>query len=98
MCMEKHCKFVAGQKRRNQTMALEGKVPMATEVVLSPEARNFFCRYCKKDNHDISECYKLKNKEKRDGTYKTKGKFDEEGKASIAANDSNSDGEILVAI
>src|SRR5438132_32519 len=23
-----------------------------------------FCRYCKKDNHDISECYKLKNKKK----------------------------------
>ena len=56
-----------------------------------------FCRYCKKDNHDISECYKLKNKEKRNDTFKPKGKFDEEGKASIAANDSNSDGEILVA-
>src|SRR5207244_7709898 len=58
-----------------------------------------FCRYCKKDNHDISKCYKLKNKEKRNDTYKPKGKFDEEGKASIAANDSNSDsdGEILVA-
>src|SRR6266540_1757761 len=56
-----------------------------------------FCRYCKKDNHDISECYKLKNKEKRNGTYKAKGKFDEEGKASIAANDSNSDAKILVA-
>src|SRR5438128_1263437 len=56
-----------------------------------------FCRYCKKDNHDISECYKLKNKEKMNGTYKTKGQFDEEGKASIAANDSNSDGEILIA-
>ena len=42
MCMEKHCKFVAGQKRRNKTIALEGKVPMATEVVLSPEARTNF--------------------------------------------------------
>src|SRR5438132_1885601 len=59
--------------------------------------KDTFCRYCKKDNHDISECYKLKNKEKRNSTYKAKGKFDEEGKASIAANDSNSDGEILVA-
>src|SRR6266542_3355147 len=56
-----------------------------------------FCRYCKKDNHDISECYKLKNKEKRNSTFKPKGKFDEEGKASIAAHDSSSDGEILVA-
>src|SRR5438128_901247 len=47
-----------------------------------------FCRYCKKENHDISKCYTLKNKEKRNGTYKTKGKFDEEGNASIATNDS----------
>ena len=92
MCMEKHCKFMAGQKRRNQTMALEAKVQMATVTVLSPEARTNFA-----DNHDISKCYKLKNKEKRNGTYKTKGQFDEEGKASIAANDSSSDGDILIA-
>ncbi len=50
-----------------------------------------FCRYCKKNNHDISECYKLKNKEKR------KGKSNEEGKASVAASDNSSDGETLVA-
>ena len=25
---------------------------------------NKFCNYCKKDNHHISECYKLQNKEK----------------------------------
>lgn len=24
-----------------------------------------YCRYCKKDGHEISECYKLKNKEKK---------------------------------
>ena len=57
-----------------------------------------FCRYCKKDNHDISECYKLKNKEKRNGTYKPKGKSDEEGKVSVAANDSSSEGEVLVTL
>src|SRR6266508_2228799 len=39
----------------------------------------------------------VKEQRKRNGTYKIKGKFDEEGKASIVANDSNSDGEILVA-
>ena len=42
MCMEKHCKFVVGQKRRNQTMAQEEKIQIATEVVLSPEARTNF--------------------------------------------------------
>ena len=54
------------------------------------------CKYCKKSGHDISECWKLQNKEKRTGYYKAKGKPDDEGKASLAADDS-SDGEVLVA-
>jgi hypothetical protein len=59
---------------------------------------NKFCHYCKKDNHFISECYKLKNKEKRTGTYREKNKSNDEGKASIAASISeNSDGDTLVA-
>src|ERR1043165_1392335 len=29
-----------------------------------------YCRYCKKEGHDISECFKLQNKEKRNATYK----------------------------
>ena len=58
--------------------------------------RDKFCRYCKKDNHVIDNCYKLQNKEKRNGTYKLKNKSDGNGKgnASVAASES-SDGECL---
>ena len=34
--------------------------------------RDKFCRYCKKDTHVIEDCWKLQNKEKRNGTYKPK--------------------------
>jgi hypothetical protein len=43
-----------------------------------------FCRYCKKVTHFISECYKLKNKEKRAGTYRPKGNSDE-GNTSVSS-------------
>jgi len=57
-----------------------------------------FCKYCKKVNHFISECYKLKNKEKRTGTYREKGKSNDEGNASVAAFlADNSTGDMLVA-
>jgi hypothetical protein len=70
--MEKHCLFVAGHKI-NQMMIIEARARMAIEVVQSLEARvKNFCRYCKKDTHFISECYKLKNKEKRTDTYRLK--------------------------
>jgi hypothetical protein len=39
-----------------------------------------FCKYCKKTNHVIENCYKLKNKEKRN---KDKGKTS--GTVSVAS-------------
>ncbi|CAD6341186.1 unnamed protein product [Miscanthus lutarioriparius] len=57
-----------------------------------------FCKYCKKDNYFITECYKLKNKEKRTGTYREKDKSNDEGNASVAASKAdNSTGDKLVA-
>ena len=54
-----------------------------------------FCKYCKKDNHFIEDCYKLKNKEKRTGTYREKGKSNDESNVFVAA--SKADGDLLVA-
>ena len=57
-----------------------------------------FCKYCKKDNHFIKDYLKLKNKEKRTGTYREKGKPNDEGNASVAASKADySDGDSLVA-
>jgi len=54
-----------------------------------------FCRYCKKNNHVIEDCWKLQNKEKRNGTYQPKNKSEGDGKASVVSSD-NSDGDCLV--
>jgi len=56
------------------------------------------CKYCKKDDHFISECYKLKNKEKITSTYREKGRLNDEGNASVVASKAdNSNGDLLVA-
>nr|GEV80080.1 hypothetical protein [Tanacetum cinerariifolium] len=47
------------------------------------------------DGHDISECYKLKNKEKRAANQKPQTNQDDEGKAAYAA-ENNSNGDVLV--
>ena len=54
-----------------------------------------FYKYCKKDNHFIEDSYKLKNKENRTGTYREKGKSNDEGNISVAA--SKAYGDSLVA-
>nr|ABA91380.1 retrotransposon protein, putative, Ty1-copia subclass [Oryza sativa Japonica Group] len=54
------------------------------------------CKYCKRDGHDISECWKLQDKDKRTRKYIPKGKKEEEGKAAIVT-DEKSDAELLVA-
>lgn len=56
-----------------------------------------FCRYCKKNNHVIEDCYKLQNKEKRNGTYKPKDKSDGTGKAAVVSTD-NSEGDCLAVL
>jgi hypothetical protein len=43
-----------------------------------------FCRYCKKPNHNIDDCWKLQNKEKRNGTYQPKNNEDN-GKVAVAS-------------
>jgi hypothetical protein len=53
--------------------------------------RDKFYKYCKKDNHNIDDCWKLQNKEKRNGTYQPKSKSDGDGKASVVSSDSDGD-------
>ncbi|CAD6269351.1 unnamed protein product [Miscanthus lutarioriparius] len=61
--------------------------------------RDKFCRYCKKDTHVIDDCWKLQNKEKRNGTYKSKNQSDGDGKAFVvSAVDSSDSGDILVVL
>jgi hypothetical protein len=78
-------------------MVIEARAQMARGRSKSRGNGEKFCRYCKKDTHFISECYKLKNKEKRTGTYRPKGNSDE-GNTSVAATTDSSDrSEVLVA-
>jgi hypothetical protein len=54
-----------------------------------------FCRYYKRKNHNIDNCWKLQNKEKRNDMSKPKGKTD--GSASVASNNSSDNGDVLIA-
>lgn len=55
-----------------------------------------FCKYCKKTNHFIEDCYKVKNKEKRNAAYQQKNKS-AEGNASVVSGTDNIDsGDCLV--
>ena len=58
------------------------------------KGRDKFCRYCKKTNHTIDDCWKVQNKEKRNGTYQPKNKSDGNGngKVAVVAGDNSSDG------
>ena len=61
------------------------------------KGRDKFCRYCKKSNHVIDDCWKLQNKEKRKGTYQPKNNEGKDtGEASVV--DGSSDGECLAVL
>ncbi|KAK1604823.1 hypothetical protein QYE76_028496 [Lolium multiflorum] len=73
------------------------------------KGRDKFCRYCKKSSHNIDDCWKLQNKEKRNGTYQPKNN-DGNGMAAVvtgkgeaavvAGNDGSdsSDGDCLAVL
>ena len=90
------CLFVAGHKKSNNSY--RGKSSNGYHGrSKSRDKDEKFCRYCKKNNHIIFECIKLKNKEKRAGTYRPKGKPNEEGNASGATDGSSDGNAVLVA-
>ena len=51
------------------------------------------CKYCKKDGHDISECYRLQNKEKKKNN-SDKEKRENDGEASIVTKHQDYDGNV----
>jgi hypothetical protein len=51
-----------------------------------------FCKYCKKKSHFIEDCWKLQNKEKRNGM-----KHKSDGKTSVAASENFDNGDVLIA-
>ena len=55
------------------------------------------CRYCKINGHDISEYFKLQNKEKRNDTYKPKGNKQGENSANVARDESSDDALVVIA-
>ena len=54
----------------------------------SKSPKKKFCKYGKKKSHNIEECWKLQNKEKR--------KNNSDGKASVASATDNSESDCLV--
>uniref|UniRef100_A0ACD5ZRV2 Uncharacterized protein n=1 Tax=Avena sativa TaxID=4498 RepID=A0ACD5ZRV2_AVESA len=53
------------------------------------KGKDKFCRYCKKSNHVIDDCWKLQNKEKRNGTYQPKDRSEGFGKAVVVSDSSD---------
>jgi len=78
-------------RRRNQEKGRNNKYKSRSK---SRGKNSKYCRYCRKKGHEISECYKLKNKQNREdkGNGKQPEKFPE---ASIV--ETESDGDCFVA-
>jgi hypothetical protein len=64
---------------------------------MSKGQKDKFCRYCKKDNLNINDCWKVQNKEKRNSTYQPKNKSDGDGKACVVSSDSDGDALAIFA-
>ncbi|KAK1652805.1 hypothetical protein QYE76_070610 [Lolium multiflorum] len=70
------------------------------------KGRDKFCRYCKKSSHNIDDCWKLQNKEKRNGTYQPKNNDGNgkaavvtgKGEAAVVAGNDSSDGDCLAVL
>jgi hypothetical protein len=78
------------EEQRNQKSGNRGK-SQGERGRSKSRNNNKFCKYCKKINHIIEDCWKLKNKEKR------KNKSGDDGKAAIASGDSYDNSDVLIA-
>ena len=95
--MGKLCLFVAGHKR-NQIIPIEARARTAIMAIQSQETKmRNSAGIARKTLIFISECIKLKNKEKRASTYRPKGKPNVEGNASVATDGSSDGNKDLIA-
>jgi hypothetical protein len=78
------------EEQRNQKSRNRGK-SQGERGRSKSRNNNKFCKYCKKINHIIEDCWKLKNKEKR------KNKSGDDGKAVVASGDSSDNSDVLIA-
>lgn len=79
------------QKKSNSGGKGKGKNQRGRSKSRGP-SDELFCKYCKKTNHVIENCYKLQNKEKRN---KEKGKTG--GTVSVASENNSDNGDVLIA-
>jgi hypothetical protein len=78
------------EEQRNTKYGNRGKSQGERGRSKSRNNNKLLCKYCKKNNHMIEDCWKLKNKEKR------KNKLGDDGKAAVASGDSDN-GDVLIA-
>jgi hypothetical protein len=79
------------EEQRNTKSGNRGKSQYERGRSKSRNNNKLFCKYYKKNNHMIEDCWKLKNKEKR------KNKSQEDDKATVASGDSSDSGDVLIA-
>lgn len=77
-------------KGRNLEKSHDFKKSGKSRSISRNKYQNKSCKYCKKQGHEVSECYKLKNKKSREGNDQTKH-VEKPDEVSIAENDSEGD-------
>jgi hypothetical protein len=79
------------EEQRNTKSENRGKSQYERGRSKSRNNNKLFCKYYKKSNHMIEDCWKLKNKGKR------KNKSQEDDKATVVSGDSSDSGDVLIA-
>jgi hypothetical protein len=75
-----------------RSLEIDGKA----NDILSPKENDKFCKYCKKTNHFIEDCWKLENKEKRNGKSSKRNISKDDDNVFVASEISNQD-DVLIA-
>ncbi|KAL8158649.1 hypothetical protein V2J09_000186 [Rumex salicifolius] len=74
---------------QNSEKSHDGKNSRKSRSKSRPKNTQKSCKYCKKQGHEIAECFKLKNKKLKEDS--NQDKSSEKSEASVVANDSEGD-------